>query len=231
MKLLNVFCEGQTEQGFCSQVLQPHLFPNGDGRVLTLAVGVKNNHHLNGLGRRGKYDRVRKFITNTIKSRAKPNVYFTTFFDLYALPLDFPGTAENLRNASDPTLYVRSLEEAFATDINSPYFLPHIQLHEFETMLFADPGAFAIAFENCEEKTLRLKSIAEEFPSIEHINDGRTTAPSKRIIEVFPEYDGRKASAGPDIAEVIGLPLIRKKCPHFDAWLSLLETLPWESSL
>ena len=31
MKQLNVFCEGQTEQGFCAQVLQPHLFPSGDG--------------------------------------------------------------------------------------------------------------------------------------------------------------------------------------------------------
>ena len=42
MKQLNVFCEGQTEQGFCAQVLQPHLFPSGDGIVHTLAVGEKS---------------------------------------------------------------------------------------------------------------------------------------------------------------------------------------------
>jgi hypothetical protein len=226
-----MFCEGQTEQAFCRQVLQPHLFPDGDGLIQTLAVGQKDNHHVYGLGRRGCYDRLRKFILNTIKSRSKPNVHFTTFLDLYAIPSDFPCINDHVRNATDPTPFVQSLEIAFAADINSPRFLPHVQLHEFETVLFADPGAFAIAFENCDEQILRLKSIADEFPSIEHINDGRTTAPSKRIIGIIPEYDGRKASAGPDIAEFIGLPAIRQKCPHFDAWLSRLETLPWESTL
>ena len=43
MKQLSVFCEGQTEQGFCAQVLQPHLFPSGDGIVHTLAVGEKSD--------------------------------------------------------------------------------------------------------------------------------------------------------------------------------------------
>ena len=228
MKLLNVFCEGQTEQGFCRQVLQPHLFTNGDGVIQTLPVGLKDHHHVYGLGSRGSYNRVRKFIINTIKSRSKPGVHFTTFLDLYALPSDFPGVNDNTRNAADPGSYVRSLEEAFAADIHSQFFLPHVQLHEFETMLFADPEAFSIAFENYEEKVLRLKSIADEFPSIEHINDGKTTAPSKRIIEVFPEYDGRKASAGPDIAQTIGLSVIRQKCPHFGDWLNRLESLAWE---
>ena len=134
MKLLNVFCEGQTEQGFCRQVLQPHLFPNGDGVIQTLPVGHKDHHHVYGLGSRGSYNRVRKFIINTIKSRSKPGVHFTTFLDLYALPSDFPGVNDNTRNAADPGSYVRSLEEAFAADIHSQFFLPHVQLHEFETM-------------------------------------------------------------------------------------------------
>jgi hypothetical protein len=43
MKQLNVFCEGQTEQGFCIQILQHHLFPQGDGVVHTLAVGEKDH--------------------------------------------------------------------------------------------------------------------------------------------------------------------------------------------
>jgi hypothetical protein len=55
VKQLNVFCEGQTEQGFCAQVLQPHLFPSGDGIVHTLAVGEKDHHHVYGIGRRTRY--------------------------------------------------------------------------------------------------------------------------------------------------------------------------------
>lgn len=228
MKQLNVFCEGQTEQGFCVQVLQPHLFPAGDGIVHTLAVGEKDHHHLYGLGRRTKYERVRKFILNTIKQRQGRNVYFTTLFDLYALPNDFPGKAVPVRNAANPTPYVLALQQAFEQDINFHRFIAHLQLHEYETILFAEPEAFAIRFENCEEKVELLKAVAASETSIEHINDGRDTAPSKRIIDILPEYDGLKSTAGPDIAEFIGVAKIRAACPHFDRWLVRLEGIQWE---
>jgi len=228
VKQLNVFCEGQTEQGFCSQVLQPHLFPQSDGMVHTLSVGQKNHHHIYGIGKRSKYERVRKFIANTINGRVGKNVYFTTMFDLYALPNDFPGKADNVRNPADPTPYIIALETAFGVDIACHTFIPHLQLHEYETMLFADPTAFGISFENCEHQIQQLEAVAASVPSIEHIDDGKTTAPSKRIIAIIPEYDGRKASAGPDIAEYIGLQTIRQRCPHFHEWLERLETIAWE---
>ena len=44
----------------------------------------------------------------------------------------------------------------------------------------------------------------------------------------IPEYDGRKSSAGPDIAAYIGIATIRVKCPHFHLWLVQLENLQWE---
>ena len=60
------------------------------------------------------------------------------------------------------------------------------------------------------------------------INDVQHSAPSKRIREVIPEYAGRKSTAGPDIAERIGIATIRSKCPHVHEWLVQLETIPWE---
>ena len=228
MKQLNIFCEGPTEQGFCTQVLQPHLFPQGDGLIHTLAVGEKDHHHLYGIGRRTKYERVRKFICNTIKDREGKNVYFTTLFDLYALPTDFPGKDANVKDRANPTPYVLALEEAFRQSIGYYRFIPYLQLHEYETMLFADPDAFRKSFENCEGEIEQLKVIAASEPSIEHLNDARSTAPSKRIIGVIPEYDGRKASAGPDIAAFIGIATIRAKCPHVHSWLVQLENLQWE---
>ncbi|MGB0068152.1 MAG: DUF4276 family protein [Isosphaeraceae bacterium] len=227
MKQLNVFCEGQTEQGFCAQVLQPHLFPSGDGIVHTLAVGDKSHHHIYGIGRRTRYEKVRKFILNAIKQREGKNVYFTTLVDLYGLPHEFPGKAANMRVAANPTAYVLTLEKAFESDIDHFRFIPYLQLHEYETILFADPEAFRIAFENCEAEIEQLKTIAASAPSIEHINDGEETSPSKRIIKVIPEYEGRKSSAGPDIAAQIGLKTIREKSAHFDAWLSRLEEIHW----
>ncbi len=57
----------------------------------------------------------------------------------------------------------------------------------------------------------------------ELINDGKFTAPSKRIIKEIPEYD--KVNAGPLIVEKIGLDVLRRGCPHFNEWLTKLEDL------
>ena len=176
---------------------------------------------------------MRREIVNTLKSRYKQDAFVTTMIDLYALPSDFPGRTTHQRNANNPTPYAEALEEAFGNDIAEAFgndiarsrFIPYLQLHEYETMLFADPDAFRIAFDRCDRAIEQLKIITGLFPTIEHIDDGRMTAPSKRIIDVIPGYEGRKTSAGPDIAEYIGLAVIREKCPHFHAWLTRLEGL------
>ena len=227
---LVVFCEGPTEQGFCRQLLQPFLFPSGDGLVHTLPVGEKDHHHVFGLGKRKKYAGgrgVRQFICNTIKQRQGKNVFFTTLFDLYALPSDFPGKAVAVRNPANPTPYVGAIETAFAQDINHPSFVAYLQLHEYETMLFANPSVFEQVFENCSDGVQELQTIIGSVPSIEHINDGPNTAPSKRIGKAIAAYNGRKSTAGPDLAEKIGIATIRDKCPHVDAWLNQLSSLPW----
>src|SRR5688572_3370964 len=126
MKQLYVFCEGPTEQGFCSEVLEPHLFPASNGRLHTLAVGRKNNHHVFDVNRRNGYARIRRFIVNTVSERAGKDVFFTTLLDLYGLPDDFPGKATNRRNAANPTPYVTALEAAFALDIDHHRFIPYL---------------------------------------------------------------------------------------------------------
>jgi hypothetical protein len=168
---------------------------------------------------------MRRDIRNVLKSRKQDDVCFTTLIDLYDLPGDFPGKAGRERNPRDPTPYVEALEEAFRLDIDDFRFIPHLQLYEYETLLFADPEAFRYSFDDCDAAIEELKSIARQFPSIEHINDGETTAPSKRIISLIPAYEGRKSTAGPDTAVYIGLAMIRAKCSHFNAWLSRLERL------
>lgn len=221
-KEIFVFCEGLTEQGFCKQVLGPHLSISGNVRVYTLAVGQKNYHHVYGLG--GNYQQVKYFIQTTLKHRPGNHRRFTTMIDLYALPDDFPGKAENTRNIVNPTPYVVALEKALMEDIGDFRFIPYLQLHEYETMLFANPEAFKYSFEHCEQHIVELKRIASSVPCIEHINDGRETAPSKRIRNLIPAYQELKTSAGPDIAEYIGIATIRVKCPHIDQWLSQLES-------
>ena len=70
-----------------------------------------------------------------------------------------------------------------------------------------------------------LEAIANRHVTPELINDGQHSAPSKRIIAQLPDYVHAKSVVGPQVAERIGLAVIRSKCPHFSAWLSRLEQL------
>lgn len=214
MKALYVFCEGPTEQGFCDKMLFPHLFPQCDREIHTIKIAHSKHHGIVRRGGVGKYASLRRDITNNLNSRKERDVCFTTLIDLYGLPAEFPGKADLTRNPNDPRAYATALERAFGTDIDDIRFIPHLQLHEYEAMLFADPEAFRWV-DNCDNTIAQLHQIAAAFPTPEHIDDGLPTAPSKRIIDLLPRYADLKVTAGPDIAALIGLDAIRGKCPHF----------------
>ena len=225
MKTLYVICEGPTEQRFVDQVLAPHLFENGFTHVPTIRVEFSRRKSLIFRDGVRKYAPVRRTLLNIMKERPQKDVFFTTMLHLYGLPRDFPGKAALKRNPVNPYPFVKALEKHFAKDIDDKRFIPHLQLHEYETVLFADPSAFAFAFDDCGDAVAGLKKVAASFKNIEHINDGRATAPSKRIVQLLPEYEHRKTDAGVDIAEFIGLVMMRKKCRHFDEWVTKLEEL------
>ena len=75
-----------------------------------------------------------------------------------------------------------------------------------------------------DEAKRQLQSIVDAFPEPEQINDGPTTAPSRRLEAVFGGTY-RKTEHGPLIAEDIGLDVIRAKCRGFNEWVSRLEGL------
>ena len=68
-----------------------------------------------------------------------------------------------------------------------------------------------------------LVSIRTSFKSPEHINDGQDTAPSKRLLGLYPVYDN--VAFGPRIVQAIGIKKLRQECIHFDDWLMKLEAL------
>jgi len=117
------------------------------------------------------------------------------------------------------------MEKALAEDINDPRFLPYIQLHEFEAVLLADPSKFATYYDGCTREIEQLQLLAATVASPELIDDGQQTAPAKRIAALIPAYADEKPIAGPIIAAAIGPETIRKRCPHFNAWLTRLENL------
>ncbi len=220
---LNFIVEGQTEEAFVNRTLLPHL---ADRSVFASARSVMTSRkrgakHKGGLS---SYTKAKSDITAWMNEDRNADARFTTMFDLYALPTDFPGYGD-ARQAQDPYERVRALEDALREDIPDPRFIPYIQLHEFEALLLADPQKLDLQFHDRGAGIQRLVDMACEYDSPELIDDGFDTAPSKRIIGEIPEYDGQKASAGPIVAGYIGLPTLRSKCAHFREWLDELERL------
>lgn len=153
------------------------------------------------------------------------DVFFTTMIDLYAIHIDFPGLDEAGRLRHLPYKRVEALEQAFAADIGDERFISYIQLHEYEAYLFCDLACFSYFYKNSETAISALKVIANGHATPELIDDGQHSSPSKRIIAEFPDYGDAKPVVGRQVAELIGLELIRSECSHFAAWLSRLEQL------
>ncbi len=82
--------------------------------------------------------------------------------------------------------------------------------------------------DNGPEGIRNLVAMAGQIGNPELINDGPDTAPSKRIIAEIPEYEGMKSSAGPIVAEKIGLASLQTRCRHFGDWINQLEDLVQE---
>ena len=220
---LHFIVEGQTEETFVNEILEPYL---AERNIWTAARCVMTGRK-RGITYRGgivKYAKVKSDIKAWVKQDQNPDARFTTMFDLYGLPKDFPGY-EDAERIRDPYDRIRALEDALGEDIADLRFIPYIQLHEFEALLFSELRKLDLQFPDSDAEIGRLEETASKFNSPEHIDDGQETAPSKRIIYEIPEYEGRKASAGPVVAGKIGLPVLRSSCRHFGEWIKRLESL------
>ncbi len=230
---LHITAEGTTEERFVKEVLAPYLGEQGvwaDARcVLTSKNNRLNLEYRGGWRRTSAYPTVKRDICTWMKEDRNPDSRFTTMFDLYALPRDFPGYAEAY-GETDPYRRVSSLEQALAADINGALcdtrFVPYIQLHEFEALILADPKQLEWEFLEHDKPIERLVNmVVKEGGNPELIDDGENTAPSKRIIAEIAEYSGNKATSGPLVAGKIGMPMLCNRCRHFALWIEGLVRL------
>ncbi|MCY4099522.1 MAG: DUF4276 family protein [Rhodobacteraceae bacterium] len=206
---LAVSVEGQTEEEFVKNILYPHLQRYD---IWSIPVLLGRARGSNQGGGNVSIDRLFEDIKNLLYK-----------FDFVTSLVDFYG----FRDKGE--LDVDELEARIHKRILEIYpnrgnvFIPYVQLHEFEGLLFSDVNQLIDLFETSPRNTNELRRIAQEFPNPEDINDNSNTAPSKRIIRIEPEYN--KVIDGPLIAEMIGLNIIRAKCPRFDCWVTKLESL------
>jgi hypothetical protein len=210
---VHVICEGQTEERFVKEVLLPHFALK---KIELSPLNIKGNV---------TFDRLFTPLSN--KLTGDKDAYCTTFFDFYGVVRKFPGKAEALKQEHTKEKH-DCLVAALGGEVRKRLgdsvmhrFIPYVQMHEFEALLFSDPNILA--------EELGLKSselilrITRNFAP-EDINNAKKTTPSQRILKLCPEY--QKSTGGALAALAIGLPTIRDKCPLFNDWLRRLENVP-----
>jgi hypothetical protein len=119
------------------------------------------------------------------------------------------------------------LEKAMSDDIEDEFrfrFLPYMQLHEFEGLLFSDVAEIKNQIgENDILDIDELDNIVAQFPNPEFINGVKATAPSERLGKIIRGYN--KIVYGSLLAQSIGLEKIRNKCLRFNEWILKMEKL------
>lgn len=221
MAHLVILGEGQTEEVFVREVLAPELGARG---IFVHAQTVKTSK--TGRGGALNLERVRTNLRDILGQRG--DTYVSTLFDLYGLGPTFPDFAEFRQRA--PALRAERVERHLKEDIvaytgcRRERFIPHVQPHEFEALLFSDVRHISAAHPHWTQYRGDLERIRAGHETPEHINDSPATAPSKRLMNLLkPSY--KKTTHGPVIAKRIGLPAIRAACPHFGQWFDKLTAL------
>ena len=212
--------EGRTEQTFVQRVLAPELGQQG---VYLSATLIGKPGHKGGIRR---YPAVRNDILAAL--RQDPEQYCTTMVDYSGLPRDWPGLVD--AKATRVGDIGSRLEQAFLADVvlemgssfNPARFVPYIQMHEFEALLFSDPAVLASTIQRPDLRN-HFDSIVTECGAPEAIDDGQQTSPSKRILGRAANYD--KVLHGTMASMRIGINTMREQCPHFAAWIARLENL------
>lgn len=206
-----IICEGSTEVEFVNRCLEPYLRPSGVSAYGTVLSARSGRHR----GGRVTVDRLAHKISLLYSEADR----VSTLVDFYGFQ-DRAGRTRAQLEADIAT----AAAQAIAKGYDPRYVLPYVQMHEFEGLLFTNPADFECAEDGWSaDVKAALMAVAQAFPNPEDINDSPETAPSKRILSIFPDGTYSKPEHGPLIAESIGIDNIRAKCPAFSEWVGKLQ--------
>ena len=217
MKRLVIIVEGETEESFVNNILCPYFCSKG---LYNTIQCFKTKHSHGGIS---KYSYIKKDILNTLYEK---DVVVSMMIDFYRLPLDFPGFSD-LKATQTHKEQASLLETEIKKDLEDTQkhqfdnFIPYIQLHEFEALVFASIKGIDILFEREEMDYKGLMNVIEEHPNPEEINNHPATAPSMRLKKLIPGYN--KVLHGIEIIKTMGMPELLEKCPRFKTWVESME--------
>lgn len=216
MKRLLIVCEGPTEQEFCNTVLAPEFIKHD---IIIGAPVIK--HSQGGIA---PWPVLKKQLINHLY---ESDLYVSMLIDYYGIKkhFNFPGWKESLdiedKNERMHFLFLKMKEE-FPAQLQSR-FIPYIQLHEFEGLLFSDITVIQENFTTEEVDINALQNAVNQSINPEMINNHPNTAPSKRLVKAINGYE--KVLYGNFLAMSIGLEKIKEKCPLFNEWINKLLTI------
>lgn len=217
---VNVVTEGQSEMYFVKRVLNPYY----NGKVIFDARSVltSTKAHYEYRGGLVSYIKAKNDIVRWLKENQ--DAYVSTMFDFFRLPTDFPDY-DRAMQCENHYKSVEILEAAMKADIMKELpqippdrFIPYIQLHEFEALLYTDINVLKYDyFEDSDIKSIDcLYEATKDIPP-EEINHGADTAPSVRLQNAVSYQKGDISS---EWLETISIDSIRARCPHFSNWIN-----------
>lgn len=212
--------EGETERTFVRDILAPEM-SHKNISIRACLIG-KPGHK----GGNVKFERLKTDLRNLFSWR---KAYISTMLDFFRIDSRWPGlekicTSNNISAIEKAKILENATADAIETCFgnNSNRFIPYIQMHEFEALLFSDLEVLS------RETKIDLRLLQQDLENSncepEEINTSPEGAPSKRL-ERLTSRQYNKIVTGITIAEAIGIEKIREKCPHFNSWLQRLEQL------
>jgi hypothetical protein len=221
MRRVYLVVEGYTEQTFVRDILSPYLSKNSIFLEARL-VGKPSQK-----GGNIRFDRAKTDIGILLKQEQA--TFVSTMFDFFGIDKNWPG----LKSINNPGISAcekahiveketsKAIANAFPKCDPQRRFIPYIQMHEFEVLLFSNSEFLSaeIGIENS-----LINDILSQYNGLpEEINQDPERSPSKQLMRLNNCY--RQVSMGTAICRAIGIDGIRTKCPHFHQWLNLLEKL------
>lgn len=205
---MHFIVEGPTEKEFLSVVLIPDI--KAETGIHEYEISVSSTHGIVNFS-----DTMFELLSLHLKDKGK---IVMTCYDYYGIRSnhgfkDYQKAIEQKKTIDRVTILEDGMFNVLkGRKVNVNNFIPYLQLHEFEALLFSSLEGFKSLFTN-HKMLIKLKRIIQQFPNPEDINDNPNTVPSKRIISIVKDYE--KSVDGPKIAQTIGIETIMNKCPHF----------------
>ena len=194
-KRIAVVTEGETEYDFVRRILR-HKLKDVDVIARNMRGGRISVQYLLGDIRQLLYDK----------------------FDCVTTMVDFYKFANPGRKSGADDIERELAKAVEQNNRGGAVFLPYVQKHEFEALLFADRRAISERLKLSAAQCKKLNAIKGKPECIDH-----DTPPSRRLLDICPEYE--KTADGIEIVRNIGLAKIVRECPRFGKWLSRLKKI------